>query len=138
MSEINLCYKAYSWKLSNFAYKAFENDTGLDLGVVFDSYLLKSIEIQGQPLLSRHHELAKLYTRGIASRALHAIISTANDGIKLAEIEDATFLVGGVLTERPDDLSESWPLVMLDAAHKIFEYSNANMPVKKKEGTEGS
>ena len=44
-------------------------------------------------LTERLVSFSELYTRDIASKALHAIINESTDGIPLAEIEDATFRV---------------------------------------------
>ena len=61
--------------------------------------------------------LSKLYSRKIATKALHAVIKAADDSIPLAEIEDACYRVSWQLSDKPDDLSEPWP--------------NNNLPKKK-------
>ena len=116
------------------ASKEFFDKTGLDLECVFADYLEASIESQGVNLISRMQIFAKLHSRSIASQALHCIIKPVNDGVSLAEIEDGTYRVSWQLNEKPDDLSEPWPIVMLLAAYEINQYANDNVP-KKKEDT---
>ena len=128
---IKLCYKEYDWKITQGACKSFFDKTGLDLHTVFGDYIDASIDTQGQTLIGRMQKFSKLYSRDIANKALHAIIYAANDEIKLIEIEDATYRVSWQLSERPDDMSEPWPFVMLVTAFGINEYFNSNIPKKK-------
>lgn len=128
---IKLCYKEYEWKISNSACKYFFDKTGLDLQTVFGDYIASSIDANGKPLISRMLIFSKLYDRYTASLALYSIIKDSNDGISLSEIEDATFRVSWQLSDRPDELSEPWPIVMLETALEINEYFNANIPKKK-------
>ena len=132
---IKLCYKEYDWKISGGACKSFFDKTGLDLQTVFCDYIEASIEADGKSLLSKMQIYSRLYSRDIASKALYSIIKPVNDGVSIAEIDDATYRVGWIIRDRPDDLSEPWPFVMLDTAFKINDYFNANIP-KKKEGIE--
>lgn len=128
---IKLCYKEYSWKLSNGARKSFEDQTGLDLETVFGDYLEESLLSMNKPLISRMQSLSKLYSRKIATKALHAIIKAADDSIPLAEIEDACYRVSWQLSDKPDDLSEPWPIVMYLVALDMNDYFNNNLPKKK-------
>lgn len=134
--QIKLCYKKYDWKLSAGACKYFSDQTGLDLQTVFGDYIEKSIEIQGVALITRMQVLSKLYSRKVASLALYSIIKEASESIDLCEIEDATFRVSWQLSDRPDDLSEPWPIVMLETAFYINEYFNSNIPKKKADTSE--
>tara|TARA_R110001583_G_scaffold109400_2_gene258120 strand:+ start:2471 stop:2899 length:429 start_codon:yes stop_codon:yes gene_type:complete len=129
--EVKLCYKTYDCKLSAGACKYFTDKTGLDLQTVFGDYIEKSIDLQGVSLINRMQSLSRLYTRGIASLALYSIIKPLNDSVELEEIEDATYRVSWQLSDRPDDLSEPWPVVMLDIAFQINDYFNNNIPKKK-------
>lgn len=129
---IKLCYKEYDWKLTIGACKKFFELTGLDLQTVYGDYIDAALNMQGVSIIGRMQALAKLYSRDVASKALHCIISANDESIPLAEIEDATFRVSWVVADRPDDLSEPWPLIMLATAYDINEYFNTNLPVKKK------
>tara|TARA_R110000851_G_scaffold13383_1_gene45820 strand:- start:393 stop:800 length:408 start_codon:yes stop_codon:yes gene_type:complete len=133
---IKLCYKEYDWKITQGACKSFFDKTGLDLHTVFGDYIDASIDTQGQTLIGRMQKFSKLYSRDIACKALHAIIYAANDEVKLIEIEDATYRVSWQLSDRPDDMSEPWPFVMLVTAFGINEYFNNNIPKKKADSSE--
>ena len=129
--DVKICYKTYDCKLSAGACKYFTDKTGLDLQTVFGDYVEKSIELQGVSLISRMQSLSRLYNREIASLALYSIIKPENESVDLCEIEDATFRVSWQLSDRPDDLSEPWPIVMLQVGFDINEYFNNNIPKKK-------
>lgn len=133
---IKLCYKEYDWKISNGACKSFFDKTGLDLQTVFADYIEASIDTAGKSLISRMQIFSRLYSRDVASKALFAIIKPVNDGVSLSEIEDATYRVSWQISDRPDDLSEPWPLVMLNASLQINDYFNANIPKKKADTSE--
>ena len=128
---IKLCYKEYDWKLSNEACKSFFDKTGLDLQTVFGDYIEASLETSGKSLISRMQIFSRLYSRDIASKALFSIIKPVNDGVPLSEIEDATYRVSWMISDRPDGLSEPWPIVMFDTALQINDYFNKNIPKKK-------
>jgi hypothetical protein len=128
---IHLCYKRYEWKLSQGACKSFSDKTGLDLYTVFGDYVDASFGLVGKNLIQVMQTYAKLYPQKIANQALHAIISSANPDVKLNEIEDATYRVSWQLSDRPDDLSEPWPVVMYHTALSINDYLNKNLPKKK-------
>ena len=134
---IHLCYKKYGWKVTEGACKSFLDKTGLDLHTVFGDYVNTALKVRGENQISMMQAYSKLYTRDIASKALHAIIGSINDEVELREIEDGTHRVSWYLNNRPDDLSESWPFVMTKTAFDIDDYFNANMPKKKADGSEG-
>lgn len=133
---IKLCYKEYDWKISNGACKSFFDKTGLDLQTVFGDYIEASIDTVGKSIISRMQIFSRLYSRDVAAKALFSLIKPVNDGVSLAEIEDATYRVSWQISERPDDLSEPWPVVMYQTALQINDYFNANIP-KKKADTSG-
>jgi len=129
---IKLCYKTYSWKISNGACRTFKESTGKDLLGFFASYIVASINLrEGVSLFERTETLRDVGSEDDASIALHCIISAAEDGISLDEIKDATARVSWTLSERADDLSEPWPVEMLNTAFKINQYLNDNLPKKK-------
>jgi hypothetical protein len=135
---IKLCYKEYEWKASNEACKTFFDRTGLDLQTVFGDYIAACMSMpEGTGLFEQMQIYAKLYSRKTASIALHSIIKAVEKSIPIDEIYDATYKVGWVISDRPDDLSEPWPFVMLNAALEINEYFNANVPKKKEADIKG-
>lgn len=132
---IKLCYKEYDWKITSGACKLFFDKTGLDLQIVLADYIVCNMsdrEKGGQTLLSRMVNLGKLYSRNIVNHALYSVIEKSNDGVSFDEICDATFRVGWQLSDRPSDLGEPYPIVMLNLALDYNEYCNKNIPESKK------
>jgi len=129
---IKLCYKEYDWKISNGACRSFKEKTGKDLKGFFASYIVAQINLpEDVSLFERTEIFREVQTREDACQALYCIISAAQDGVSLTEIEDATYRVSWMLSERPDDLSEPWPLEMLNTAFAINDYLSSNIPKKK-------
>ena len=129
---IKLCYKEYEWKASNEAFKLFYDKTKLDLQSVFGDYITACMHMpEGIGLFEQMQIYSKLHSRKTASIALHCLIKQSDTGVSIDEIYDATYHVGWLLSERPDDLSEPWPFVMLNTALEINDYFNANIPKKK-------
>ena len=129
---INLCYKKYEWKITNGACKSFFDKTGLDLHTVFGDYIQAWLGFpESISLMDKMQLLSKIYSRDVANKAFYSIISPCYKGFAIEEIEDATYRVSWILSERPDDLSEPWPFVMLNTAMQINDYLSANMPKKK-------
>ena len=129
--QIKLCYKTYPIKLSVGANKAFTDSTGLDIQTVLQDYIAACSDSDGKSVMGKCVHLSKLYSRKIACKALHSLIDGACDGVPIEEIDDATFRVSWTLNNKPDDLSDPWPYVMLQAALTINEYQNKNLPEKK-------
>jgi len=133
---IKLCYKKYNWKISNGACRSFTEKTGKDLNGIFADYIVASINLNdGVSIFERTEIFRRLHSKEDACKALFAIISAADDSIDIEEIEDAAYRVSWTSSDRPDDLSEPWPLVMLDAAFQINNYMCDNLPSKKKVAT---
>jgi len=128
---IKLCYKEYPFKISLNACKVFHDQTKLDLQTVFMKYIAHCHKTTEMELTERLVSFSELYTRDIASKALHVIINEAGDGVPLAEIEDATFRVSWIANIKDDDVSEPWPMVMLDTALQINSYFASNIQAKK-------
>ena len=128
---IKLCYKEYPFKISLKACKVFYDNTGLDLQTVFMKYIAVCHKTAGMELTERLVFFSELYTRDVASKALHAVIDAETDGVPLSEIEDGTFRVSWIQSTRDDDISEPWPMVMLDTAIQINDYFANNINVKK-------
>lgn len=130
---IKLCYKKYKWKISQGACRSFKEKTNKDLFGFFASYITASLSLPDMISDFEQCEVFRnLHDRDDACQALHCIISEASDGIPIEEIEDATYRVSWMPTDRPDSLSEPWPMVMREVAFEINEYMNKNMPLKKK------
>jgi len=135
---IKLCYKEYNYKISLKACKVFYDKTGLDLQTVFMKYISHCSKTKGMGLAERLVSFSELYTRDIACKALHAVISEGCDGIPLAEIEDATYRVGWFENTKDDDISEPWPMVMLTTALQVNDYFASNTNVKKSDTSDAS
>jgi len=129
--EFKLCYKTYPFKISQGACKRFFEQTGLDLQTVFLTYICKFTETSKQVAGDRLVSLSNLYSRDIACKAMYHIIKEEKDGISIAELEDASFRVSWVASDRDDDLSEPWPLVMVSIGLLINDYFSEHLNVKK-------
>ena len=134
---IKLCYKEYPFKVSLKACKLFYEQTGLDLQTVFMKYIVTCSKTASMGLMERLVVFAELYSREIACKALYIIIKEEQDGVSMAEIEDATFRVSWLINERDDDISEPWPMVMLDTALQINKRLSEDLEVKKTDTSEG-
>lgn len=128
---IHLCYKKYPYKLTLGAAKRFFDKTGLDLQTVLMDYISTYIEHHKKPLLQLLVIMSKVYTRDIASYALYCMISEANSSVPIEEIDDATFRVSWVASDREDDLSEPWAIVMYQLALEVNKYQEDNIEAKK-------
>lgn len=129
---IRLCYKEYPYKISLAACKAFFDATGEDLQSVLLEYLEACHRTSGMDLVKRMSEFYKICKFEVASHAIHSLVKTANKNIPIEEIQDAMFRVSWLPSDRDDDLSEPWPLVMVTIATQVNDYFVSNMPVKKK------
>ena len=136
--KVSLCYKEYSFKINLKACKEFYDLTGLDLQTVFLSYICASVDSQEMSISHRLLHFSKLYSRDIACKALYCVIKQGEDGVSLEEIQDATFRVSWIPSERQDDQSEPWPIVMLMAALEINDYFSKELGVKKSDTSEPS
>lgn len=128
---VKLCYKEYPFKISQKACKKFFEMTGLDLQTVFMKYISACVDTTGLDVTKRLIQFSELYSRDVACKALHCMIKEEDTSIPLAEIEDGTFRVSWIESKRDDDLSEPWPLVMLDVALQINTYFTENLNIKK-------
>lgn len=134
---IKLCYKDYDWKLTIGAIKSFRDKTGKDLYGVFAKYITASINLHKDVSIFERNEIFRdLNSRETACQALYFIIKDAQDGVSLDEILDGALRVNWQLSDRPDDLSNPWPVVMLETAWLINEYNNNNIPKKKADTSE--
>ena len=130
---IKLCYKEYPFKLSLASCKSFFDATGEDLQSTLLSYLDACQRTTGMDLIARMSEFHKVCKFEVASHAIHSLVKAEDKSIPLSEIQDGMFRVSWLPTDRDDDLSEPWPLVMVDIATQVNDYFAKNMPVKKKD-----
>lgn len=129
--EFKLCYKSYPFKISQGSCKRFFEQTGLDLQTVFLTYICKFHETSKVNTGDRLVALSNLYSRDVACKAMYHMVKEEKDGVSIAELEDASFRVSWVSSDRDDDLSEPWPLVMVEIGLQISEYFTKNLNVKK-------
>ncbi len=130
--EIKLCYKTYDFKISLAACKAFYDATGEDLQYILLKYIETSIETKELDLISRMASFLSVVKFEVAAQAIFALIRTENKSIPLDEIRDGMFRVSWLPSERTDDQSEPWCMVMLGIATQVNGYFEKNIPVKKK------
>lgn len=130
--EIKLCYKTYPFKISLAACKAFYDATGEDLQYILLKYIEASIDTKELPLLSRMAAFLAVVKFEVAAQAIFALVRTENNSIPLDEIRDGMFRVSWLPSQRTDDLSEPWSMVMLGIATQVNSYFEKNIPVKKK------
>jgi len=118
---IKLCYKEYRFKMSLGAMKQFKEKTGKDLWFTLMSFY--SVFLQTAQIKSTTERMRHLYSCcdfDTGAEAFHALMC-AVDKVGLDEIRDGMFRVGWLPSERPDSMSEPWPLVMVEAFLVIDE-----------------
>jgi len=131
--EIKLCYKTYPFKISLAACKAFYDATGEDLQYILLKYIEASMDTKGLALLPRTAAFLAVVKFEVAAQAIFALVRTENKSIPLDEIRDGMFRVSWLPSDRTDELSEPWPMVMLGIAVQVNKYFEQNIPVKKKD-----
>ena len=134
--EIKLCYKTYPFEISLAACKTFYDATGEDLQHTLLKYIDMCRTTVEMDLLSRMSAFMGIVKFEIAAQAIHALVKTESKSVGIDEIRDGMFRVSWLPSERTDDLSEPWCMVMLSIATQINSYFEKNVPVKKK-ATEG-
>jgi hypothetical protein len=117
---IKLCYKKYPYKMTLGAMKNYSNATdGRDLWCDMLHFMEVWYETSGDDLISRMRKLHDVLSFENGAHVFHSMIRGEDSNIPLSEIEDAMFAVGWMPTERPSDMSEPWPFVMLIIARAI-------------------
>ena len=116
---MKLCYKEYPCKMSLGAMKQFKQATGKDLWCTLLQFMECYALSEGEATLLRMRKLYEVIDFETAAQLFHALIRAENKSIPLDEIEDAMFKVGWLPTERPGDMSEPWPFVLVPLAHEI-------------------
>ena len=131
--EIKLCYKTYPFQITLGACKEFYDKTGEDLQNILLKYIQVSVASREMNLLERMGAFMSVTSFDTAAHAIHALIRTENKNIPLDEVRDGMFRVSWLPSERTDDLSEPWVMVMLSIATQVNDYFVQNLPVKKKD-----
>lgn len=131
--EIKLCYKVYPFRITLGACKEFYDNTGKDLQHVLLKYISACAESREMALLERMNHFLSVESFEVCAHAIHALVRTENTHIPLNEIRDGMFRVSWLPSERSDELSEPWVMVMLDIATQVNGYFQQNIPVKKKD-----
>lgn len=119
------------------ACKVFFEQTGLDLQTVFLKYISEAANSKGLSVADRLIAFSELYSRDIACKALHCMIKEENKSIPMEEIQDGTYRVGWMASDRDDDMSEPWSMVMVTTALQVHDYFSENLNVKKSDTSEG-
>ena len=129
---IKLCYKSYQYKMSLGAMKQFKAATGKDLWCTLLQYMECWTVNAGDPALIRLRKLYEMVDFDTASHLFHSLIRAEDKAFYLEEIEDGMFKVGWMSTDRPSDMSEPYPLVLLQVAHEINEQFTVDVSKVKK------
>ncbi|OEU76780.1 MAG: hypothetical protein BA864_05210 [Desulfuromonadales bacterium C00003093] len=128
---IKLCYKEYEARLTLDAMKSFKSATGKDLWCSLLQFTECWRTSDGDGALTRVRKLYEVMDFETASQLFYAMIKPLNKSIPLAEIEDAMFRVGWLPSDREDDMSEPWPLVMVKLSYDVDAYFNEGVKEKK-------
>ena len=129
---IKLCYVEYPFKITLGACKQFYDETGQDLQRLLIRYIQATVETREMSLLPRMNAFLSVESFEVAAEAIYALAKTENSCVTLDDIRDGMFKVSWLPSERVDDMSEPWPLVMLDIANQVDAYFKKDLPVKKK------
>ena len=131
--DIKLCYKSYPFKISLASCKAFYDDTGEDLQYILLKYIEACRDTMELDLLARMSAFLSVCKFEVAAKAIYALARAESDSVTLEEIRDGMYRVSWLPSDRTDELSEPWPLVMIDIANQVNEYFSTSMKVKKKD-----
>ena len=112
-----LCYKEYPSKMSLDAMKQFKQRTGKDLWCLLLTLIEVNIKTAELTTVERMRQLYESCDFEIASHAFHSLCS--KESVSIDEIQDGMFRTGWRPTERPDDMSEPWALVLLMLAYEV-------------------
>lgn len=130
--EFKLAYKSYEYKMSLAAMKRFKEATGRDLWSILSQYVVEYSNHKESPLLRLCGALGEFCDFETASYIFYCLAKECNSRLTIEEIQDAMFHVGWRPSERPDDMSEPYPLVLVLIASDIDQYFS-ELVVKKKQ-----
>ena len=125
--------------MSIAAMKQFKQATGKDLWFTLLSFQAEyqQLRLTEQSTLGLMTKLFGLCDFFDAAECLHALIKGHEDNksIPLQEIQDAMYRVGWMPSDRSDDMSDPWPLVLVAAALEIDDQFKELQEPKKKQVT---
>ena len=130
--EFKLGYKTYPFSISLATCKRFTDATGLDLHDVLMDYIHAYSEVSSEKDLKKVSVMSKVHSRAIACEVFRAITDKDKE-IPLSEFQDATYRTSWFRSEVIDEMSEPWPLVLVNVAMDVDKYINDNLHVKKKD-----
>lgn len=129
--RFRLFFKDYDCKFNLKSMKQFEEATGKDLWPSLMLYIHTFSVNQDQGTLVLIDKLSKVLTFSEAAHAFHCLASQCNSKVTIEEIEDAMFHAGIRPSERHDDMSEPWPLIMYRLCIDIDNYHTKAIQAKK-------
>ena len=129
---MKLCYKEYTYKMSLGAMKQFKQATGKDLWCTLLQFMECYALSNEDATLVRIRKLYEVLDFETAAQLFHALIRAGNKSIPIEEIEDGMFKVGWLPSERADNMSEPWPLVLVLLSHEINKQFTADASELKK------
>jgi len=119
---IKLCYKEYPAKISLAACKSFYEQTGKDLNYTLMCYLDACRDSEGLETSTRLTRLFNVESFDTIAKLFACVINAKDQSIPLAEIEDAMFRVGWMISNEDDGMSNPWPLVVTALANDVSGY----------------
>lgn len=129
---LKLCYKEYPYKMSLAAMKQFKQATGQDLWCTLLKFMECYALTKDDVLITRMRKLYETVDFDTAAQLFYSLVKAESKEIPIEEIEDAMFKVGWLPTDRPTDLSEPWPLMLVVIAHEINkEFEQEISEIKK-------
>lgn len=120
--EFKLCYKPYDCKMSLGAMKAFKEATGRDLWGTLIEFILVYHDGKGLSVFDLCRRLYQTVDFETGSQAFYCMAKECNKNLSLDEIQDGMFHVGWRPSERPDDMSEPWPIILVQLAMDVDQY----------------
>lgn len=129
---MKLCFKEYPYKMTLGAMKQFKQATNKDLWCTLLQFMENFRDNASLSTIARMQKLYEVVDFETASHVFHSLIRAEDTSIPLVEIEDAMFRVGWLPTERPGDMSEPWPLVMVGLANEISKQFESDTSEAKK------
>lgn len=112
--------------------KQFKQATGKDLWCTLLQFMEAFADTKDASLVARMRKLYEVVDFETASHIFYSLIRAEDTSIPLQEIEDAMFRVGWLPTDRPGDMSEPWPFVLVPLAHEINKQFEADAGEAKK------
>jgi hypothetical protein len=119
--KIKLCYKEYHCKLNLNAQKKFYEQTKLDISYTLLRYLEACQITKGKSALDRLTYFHSIESFENISVLFKCVIDEESK-VDIEEIQDAMFRVSWIPSDRDDDLSEPWPLVVVELATQVNDY----------------